>query len=209
MHREVSKLAAILPNLRLVSKRYSTIWGGASLLTMLLSALRELLAMPDWTDWDFVLNLSESDSHMWRLGNRELPLGLQIDGGSDWICLNRDFASYVVNSEEELVTGLKTLFSYTLLPAESFFHTVLWNSEYCQTYIDNNLHLTNWKRKQGCKCQYKAIVDWCGCSPNDFLADDWTKLEGTKARQLFFARKFEAIIHQGVVNKVEDWVEGG
>merc|ERR1719285_91579 len=208
MHREVSKLAAILPNLRLVSKRYSTIWGGASLLTMLLSALRELLAMPDWTDWDFVLNLSESDSHMWRLGNRELPLGLQIDGGSDWICLNRDFASYVVNSEEELVTGLKTLFSYTLLPAESFFHTVLRNSEYCQTYIDNNLHLTNWKRKQGCKCQYKAIVDWCGCSPNDFLADDWTKLEGTKARQLFFARKFEAIVHQGVVNKVEDWVEG-
>ena len=48
----------------------------------------------------------------------------------------------------------------------------------------------------------------CGCSPNDFLADDWTKLEGTKARQLFFARKFEAIIHQEVVNKVEDWVEG-
>ena len=61
MHREVSKLASILPNMRLVSKRYSTIWGGASLLTMLLSALRELLAMPDWTDWDFVLNLSESD----------------------------------------------------------------------------------------------------------------------------------------------------
>ena len=61
MHREVSKLATILPNLRLVSKRYSTIWGGASLLTMLLSALNELLAMPDWTDWDFVLNLSESD----------------------------------------------------------------------------------------------------------------------------------------------------
>ena len=61
MHREVSKLASILPNLRLVSKRYSTIWGGASLLTMLLSALRELLAMPDWTDWEFVLNLSESD----------------------------------------------------------------------------------------------------------------------------------------------------
>jgi len=145
---------------------------------------------------------------MWRIGNRELPLGLQIDGGSDWICLNRDFAGYVVNSEEELVTGLKTLFSYTLLPAESFFHTVLRNSEYCQTYIDNNLHLTNWKRKQGCKCQYKAIVDWCGCSPNDFLADDWTKLEGTKPRQLFFARKFEAIIHQGVVNQVEDWVEG-
>ena len=45
-----------------------------------------------------------------------------------------------------------------------FLDQVLRNSEYCQTYIDNNLHLTNWKRKQGCKCQYKAIVDW-----SDFL----------------------------------------
>ena len=45
----------------MVAKRYSTIWGGASLLTMLLSAIKELLEMEDWTDWDFVLNLSESD----------------------------------------------------------------------------------------------------------------------------------------------------
>ena len=44
--------------------------------------------------------------------------------------------------------------------SEFAFVQVLRNSEYCQTYIDNNLHLTNWKRKQGCKCQYKAIVDW-------------------------------------------------
>ena len=52
----------------------------------------------------------------------------------------------------KLAAELETLFL--------FFRQVLRNSEYCQTYIDNNLHLTNWKRKQGCKCQYKAIVDW-------------------------------------------------
>merc|ERR1719370_2470361 len=251
MHREVSKLASILPNLRLVSKRYSTIWGGASLLTMLLSALRELLAMHDWTDWDFVLNLSESDypvktqaelvsflssnrgnnfvkghgrepdkfikkqgldktfyecdTRMWRLGPRTLPVGLQIDGGSDWICLNREFVTYVLHSQDELLVGLKKIFSHTLLPAESFFHTVLRNSHHCPTYIDNNLHLTNWKRKIGCKCQYKAVVDWCGCSPNDFLPEDWTKLEGTRPRQIFFARKFEPIVHQGIITKVEEW----
>lgn len=254
MHREVSKLTQLLPNLRMVKQRFSTIWGGASLLSMLLAALQELLDMADWRDWHFVLNLSESDfpvktqeelvtflaanrgsnfvkshgreqdkfikkqgldktfhecdTHMWRLGTRTLPLGVQIDGGSDWICLNRDFASYVVSSTDPLVAGLKSLFSYTLLPAESFFHTVLRNSEHCRTYIDNNLHLTNWKRKQGCKCQYKAIVDWCGCSPNDFLPEDWAKLEGTRQRQLFFARKFEPIIHQGIMNRVEAWVEG-
>ena len=54
-------------------------------------------------------------------------------------------------SRDELVTGLRTVFGLTLLPAESFFHTVLRNSEHCHSYLDNNLHLTNWKRKQGCK----------------------------------------------------------
>jgi len=250
MYREMEKLSSVLPNMRLMSNRYSTIWGGASLLTMLVSAMRELLEMKDW-NWDFMLNLSESDfpvktqrelveflsnnresnfvkghgreqdkfvkkqgldktfyecdTHMWRLGERTLPSGVQIDGGSDWICLNRNFANYVVNSNDELVTGLRKVFEYTLLPAESFFHTVLRNSEYCHSYIDNNLHLTNWKRKQGCKCQYKHIVDWCGCSPNDFVPEDWNKLENTKARQIFFARKFEPIVHQGILNRVEEW----
>ena len=145
MYREVSKLSTKLPNLRVMQTRFSTIWGGASLLTMLLSAMKELLEMSDWTDWDFVLNLSESDypvktqaelvefltnnresnfvkghgrepdrfikkqgldktfyecdTHMWRLGDRTLPTGVQIDGGSDWICLNRQFANYVVYSQ--------------------------------------------------------------------------------------------------------------
>ena len=47
-----------------------------------------------------------------------------LSHNGDLLPPTRDFAGYVVNSEEELVTGLKTLFSYTLLPAESFFHTV-------------------------------------------------------------------------------------
>ena len=54
----------------------------------------------------------------------------QLDGGSDWICLNREFAEYVATSEDQLILGLKQIFNYTLLPAESFFHTVLQNSRY-------------------------------------------------------------------------------
>lgn len=29
----------------------------------------------------------------------------------------------------------------------------------------------------GCRCQYKEVVDWCGCSPNVFTNDYWIKLE--------------------------------
>lgn len=107
-----------------------------------------------------------------------------MDGGSDWIALHYDFVKYIVARKDELTTGLLTIFEFTLLPAEvisklyyydylillnvsmdflkSFFHILLRNSEFCHTFIDNNLHVTNWKRKLGCKCQYKNIVDWCG-----------------------------------------------
>jgi len=249
LHRELSQVSERMPNLRMAKSRYSTIWGGASLLTMLLNCMEELLKITDW-HWDFVLNLSESDypirhrdelleflssnkehnfvkSHgretrqfiakqgldktffqcenrMWRIGSRKLPQGIQLDGGSDWICLNREFAEYVATSEDELILGLKQIFNYTLLPAESFFHTVLQNSRFCRSYINNNLHLTNWKRKLGCKCQYKAVVDWCGCSPNDFLSNDWVKIEQTRHKQLFFARKFEPIVHGQILNRIDD-----
>ena len=60
---------------------------------------------------------------------------------------------------------------------QSFFHTVLENSPACETLVDNNLRVTNWNRKLGCKCQYKHIVDWCGCSPNDFKPQDFLRLQ--------------------------------
>ncbi|XP_032689353.1 xylosyltransferase oxt isoform X2 [Odontomachus brunneus] len=149
----------------------------------------------------------ECETRMWRVGDRKLPDGIQIDGGSDWIALSRDFVEYVANpSPDPIVSSLLKLFKYTLLPAESFFHTVLRNSRFCNTYIDNNLHVTNWKRKLGCKCQYKAVVDWCGCSPNDFKLEDFDRIQNTADRNLFFARKFEPVIDQRIVDKVEEWL---
>lgn len=47
----------------------------------------------------------------------------------------------------------------------------------CDTLVDNNLRVTNWNRKLGCKCQYKHIVDWCGCSPNDFKPSDLIRIQ--------------------------------
>ncbi|GLH11058.1 Xylosyltransferase oxt [Gryllus bimaculatus] len=221
LFRELLPLENTLPNVRLARRRYATIWGGASLLQMLLASISELLKI-DW-QWDFIINLSESDfpvktnlqlvefltankernfvkshgrevqrfiqkqgldktfvecdAHMWRIGDRHLPWGIQVDGGSDWVALSRPFASYVANTVDQLLQGLKVVFKHTLLPAETFFHTVLRNSKFCNTYVDNNLHVTNWKRRLGCKCQYKHVVDWCGCSPNDFKPDDWPRLQ--------------------------------
>ncbi|KAG8188510.1 hypothetical protein JTE90_008075 [Oedothorax gibbosus] len=253
LYRELKLLEKHFPNIRLSKVRLSTIWGGASLLQMLLECFSELLLIKDWK-WDYVINLSESDfpikslssleqflvanneknfvkshgqdtqrfiakqgldktfyecdMHMWRLGDRSLPWGIRVDGGSDWIALHRNFCAYVTQQNNTLLQGLLTVFRYTLLPAESFFHTVLQNSEFCETVIDNNLHVTNWKRKQGCKCQYKHIVDWCGCSPNVFKPEDWPRLQATEDRPYYFARKFEPIINQQIIEQVETWIYG-
>ncbi|XP_063828186.1 xylosyltransferase oxt isoform X2 [Ostrinia nubilalis] len=250
LHRKLSILQTKFSNIKLAEKRFSSIWGGASLLKMLLTSMRDILTL-DW-EWDFVINLSESDfpiksiedlenflsankglnfvkshgrevqrfikkqgldktfieceTHMWRVGDRKLPRGVVIDGGSDWIALSPKFVAYVAGEHDELLAGLDVIFQHTLLPAESFFHTVLRNSQFCNTYVDNNLHVTNWKRKLGCKCQYKHVVDWCGCSPNDFKTEDWPRIQNTKDRQLFFARKFEPIINQEVITRVEQFI---
>ena len=60
----------------------------------------------------------ECDTHMWRLGERPLQDGIRLDGGSDWFCLNRKFAKYLVESEQDLLVGLKEFWKYSLLPAE-------------------------------------------------------------------------------------------
>lgn len=60
----------------------------------------------------------ECDTHMWRLGDRKIPDGISVDGGSDWFLLNRMFVEYVINSKDDLVTNMKQFYTYTLLPAE-------------------------------------------------------------------------------------------
>lgn len=58
---------------------------------------------------------------MWRAGDRALPCGLQIDGGSDWVALSRPFVEYVASGSEKndpLLVGLEAVFRHTLLPAE-------------------------------------------------------------------------------------------
>ncbi|XP_062841097.1 xylosyltransferase 2 [Trichomycterus rosablanca] len=149
----------------------------------------------------------ECDNHMWRLGERTIPEGLDVSGGSDWFSLTRRFVEYVVNSKNELVMGLKQFYTYALLPAESFFHTVLGNSHMCDTLVDNNLRVTNWNRKLGCKCQYKHIVDWCGCSPNDFKPADLIRIQQL-TRPTFFARKFESTVNQEAIDILDTHLYG-
>jgi len=150
----------------------------------------------------------ECENRMWRLGDREIPYNMQLDGGSDWFALHRSLCEYSTSDfQDGVLDKINYWFNYTLLPAESYFHTLLKTSDRCQDLVDNNLRVTNWNRARGCKCQYKAIVDWCGCSPNDFTPYDVEKVFKQK-RAVFFARKFEESVSQKPINMVHERVFG-
>jgi protein xylosyltransferase len=223
LHRNLYETFSDFPNVYFPTWRIATIWGGASLLQMLLRALEDLEFILTGWRWDYFVNLSESDyplrangdlvrflkahdgdnfvkthgadiskfiqkqgldrtfvecdNHMWRVDNRKLPGDITVDGGSDWIAIHRNYSRYLVTDQSDFLTGIKRYYEFSLLPAESFFHTVLRNGPMCHRFVKTNLRITNWNRKLGCRCQYKHVVDWCGCSPNDFLTKDIGRLQ--------------------------------
>lgn len=257
MYSEMLKVAEKVDNIHITEKRFSTIWGGASLLQMFQQVIRDSLKIEKFKDWDYIINFSESDfpilpiedferliiawvtlqsdiwpirfysnngksflaSHgyntgkfihkqgfefvfsecdnrMFRIGQREFPENLRIDGGSDWVGIHRGLADFSI-SNEELPKKLRKMFESILLPLESFYHTLSFNSKFCDNLIMSNLRLTNWYRKQGCRCaSLKPIVDWCGCSPLVFREDTRKKyeLETAKAKPTYFGRKFDSMV---------------
>ncbi|EDV27962.1 uncharacterized protein TRIADDRAFT_21022, partial [Trichoplax adhaerens] len=148
----------------------------------------------------------ECDNRMWRIGKRSIPSHLHFYGGSDWIILSYQFCSYLVTSSDPFINDIILFYKYALLPAESFFHVVLRNSEFCGTIVYDNLRLINWKTNLSCHCQYRKIVDWCGCSPSNYRRSDISRIDTSKA--VFFARKFEPLVNQEILNMIDELLLG-
>lgn len=61
LHRNLYETFSDFPNVYFPTWRIATIWGGASLLQMLLRALEDLEYILTSWQWDYFINLSESD----------------------------------------------------------------------------------------------------------------------------------------------------
>lgn len=59
-----------LTNFHVTERRYSTIWGGSSLLNMFLEIIEEKLI----ENWDYILNLSETDMPLLSIEELEYNL---------------------------------------------------------------------------------------------------------------------------------------
>lgn len=67
---------------------------------------------------------------------------VRIYHGSNWFSITYDAAKYVVDREKEI----KKLFEYGCFVDELFLQTILMNSKFRSSIIENNLRLIDWNR---------------------------------------------------------------
>jgi hypothetical protein len=136
----------------------------------------------------------------WRLGNRRLvfpkngrfpirrkfPNQLQPFGGSSYWCLTRECVRYIydfINHNNRFVK----FFRLADVPDEIFFQTIVMNSPYAGTVVNDNLRYIEWN-------------DPSSGSPAILRRDDFPKI--AHAPQ-FFARKFDMFVDNEVLDLID------
>jgi hypothetical protein len=119
------------------------------------------------------------------LPSRKMPDELIPVGRSQWMSITMDAARYILRylkQHPEVVT----FFKHTWAPDEMIFQTILYNSDFREKMVNNNLRYIEWQ-------QGKA-------SPEILRQRD---LENLLASGALFARKFDMINHPGVLNQLD------
>ncbi|CAJ0582679.1 unnamed protein product, partial [Mesorhabditis spiculigera] len=97
MISQMRELAAKLPNLYVEMEGRSTIWGGASLLSMMMHAIRTTISIPQFGAWDFLVNLSESDFPVMTLA--ELETQLTLNRGNSFLASHGSNAARFIQKQ--------------------------------------------------------------------------------------------------------------
>lgn len=112
--------------------------------------------------------------------------------GSQWFTIPLDVARYIVEFLEENKSFYK-YFKNTLVPDESFFHTLILNSPYKEDVMNSNLYFFKWG---------ETLSD--RNSPQDLTSSDINMIENS---QQFFARKFDETTDKAVIQYFVDHVK--
>jgi hypothetical protein len=104
---------------------------------------------------------------------RSLPLNLHPYGGSSYWCLSRECVDYVLRFIDENPSVVR-FFENSYIPCETFFQTILGNSDLRSTLIDEEVHYVEWSH------------------PNDGTPKTLTDPASALASGKWFARKWES-----------------
>lgn len=119
--------------------------------------------------------------------NRKEPFGWNIYKGMLYVSITADFAKYVTEfvSSSDGRIFMKWL-RWCFIPEEFFFQTILMNSAFKDTLINNNYRFALWEYKNGSQ---PGVLD----------ETDYQKIKQTDA---FFARKMSEANSKGLVDNI-------
>lgn len=142
------------------------------------SSLRRLRNWPSWL------------VHRVLPSERRLPNGLKPFGGSSYWCLSGECVDYIrgyAKAHPEYVR----YFKYVDVPDEHFFHTLLLNSPFGDSIVNDDLRYADWSAH--------------GPNPSILRSDNFDALAQTGD---LFARKFDATVDHEILDIIDERILG-
>lgn len=139
--------------------------------------------------------LSRIENYFTEFANRILRIpikrlylrGVTPQIGSQWMILSRKFCEFVSYSPE--VERFKRFYRHTFIADEGFFQTVIMNTSYKGTIVNDDKRTIVW-----------VPIGTIKLRPRDFTSKDADFL---MASQGLFARKFDEIVEGGILSILE------
>jgi hypothetical protein len=113
---------------------------------------------------------------------------LRCFAGEHWFCANRKAAKYLIEFHRErpaLASHYRRLDSYTIVPEESYYHTIFCNAPHLKV-SENNWRYIDWSTKNA--------------HPKTLLFEDLPKIHASSAH---FARKFDIDKDVRILNQLD------
>ncbi len=113
---------------------------------------------------------------------RKIPRGWTIYGGHQFWALSHSSVQYILESIEKYPEIVR-FFKWTYVPDESFFQTILLNSDRRDNLVNDHLRFVLWERED----------------PAVFVDEDYDSIVQSKA---LFARKFDSIRSRSLIHRI-------
>ncbi len=155
-----------------------------SLFTTLKIFLRESLQYRDEKRW-----WREAQLLFWSrvLPNRRpLLSGITYYGGKTWWSFTKDCTKFIVE-EHQRNKSLRDFFRYTLIPDEMYFQTMLLNSSFKESCVNDSLRFIKWEADDG---THPAFL---GSKYHPLLIES----------KALFARKFDALLNADTLHFID------
>jgi len=143
-----------------------------------------------------VFKLAIMKSYFLRRKTQQLP---KLYNGSGWFSLTGDCIEYILDFVDKNKDFYR-FFHNAMCSDETFFQTIILNSEYKDKVVNNNLRYIDWCAAGLGSPKTSGWFKRGSTSPRTLLLEDYERLSNSKC---LFARKFDLDTDANIIQRIE------